>query len=210
MKLAVKPLPYTVDALEPHLSAEAISIHHAGHYKAYVDAFNRIAESEGIEDPNIENLIRGGPEGGAGARVFDLAAQIWNHEFFWDSMKQGGGGMPPNELLGRIESDIGPYETFREAFLQAAIGQFASGWIWLVSDRNALRITTTSNAMTPLAQSQIPILCCDLWEHAYYVDYRNRRRDFVETFLSSLANWDFAALNLWAITRQQAAPPVLI
>ena len=190
-------LPYGQDALEPYISAKTMSFHYGKHHQAYVDNLNKlIAGVPWAQERPLESVV----EDSAGimdrAAIFNNAAQAWNHAFFWKCMKPGGGGSPSGRLMDMIGKSFGGVDKFKAAFLAAAVSQFGSGWAWLVQDGDALKIVKTSNADTPIAHSQTPLLTCDVWEHAYYLDYQNRRADFVQAFLDHLANWDFAASQL--------------
>ncbi len=189
-------LPYSAKALEPYMSARTLSFHHGRHHRAYVDACNRLIAGTDLADAPLETIIRRTAGAADRIAIFNNAAQAWNHAFFWRSMRPKGGGKPQGRLLELIEKSFGSYEAFREAFLDAATSQFGSGWAWLVLDGDRLRVVKTSNADTPIIRGQTPLLVCDVWEHAYYLDYQNRRRDFVEAFLDHLANWEFAATQL--------------
>ena len=187
------PLPYAESALEPYISARTVSFHYGKHHRGYVDNLNKlIAEtpSEGRPLAEIISEAVGKPDKTA---VFNNAAQVWNHDFFWRSMKPGGGGEPVGALREAIEKSFGGFEEFKKAFIAAGAGQFGSGWVWLVKDGEQLTIVATSNADTPAAHGKSVLLTCDVWEHAYYIDYQNRRKDFVEAFLDHLVNWEFAA-----------------
>jgi Fe-Mn family superoxide dismutase len=190
MKFEMKPLPYAKDALAPHLSAESFSFHYDKHHQAYLTNLEKLISGTPEAEKSLEEIVKS-----SSGKVFNNAAQVWNHDFFWASMKPGGGGEPTGALADAIKRDFGSYADFRKQFVDAAVAQFGSGWAWLVKDGDALKIVTTSNADTPLARGQKPLLTCDVWEHAYYIDYRNLRAKFVETFLDHLVNWDFAAAN---------------
>jgi Fe-Mn family superoxide dismutase len=190
MKFEMKPLPYAKDALAPHLSAESFSFHYDKHHQAYLTNLEKLISGTPEAEKSLEEIVKS-----SSGKVFNNAAQVWNHDFFWASMKPGGGGEPTGALADAIKRDFGSYADFRKQFADAAVAQFGSGWAWLIKDGDALKIVTTSNADTPLARGQKPLLTCDVWEHAYYIDYRNLRAKFVETFLDHLVNWDFAAAN---------------
>jgi Fe-Mn family superoxide dismutase len=193
MAITLPPLPYDVAALEPHLSRENLELHHGKHHSAYVVNLNRLIE-EGKADgsKSLEEIIMAAPEG----PVFNNAAQVWNHTFYWRCMKPGGGGAPAGALADAINRDFGSFDRFKEEFSSAAGSQFGSGWAWLVVEGGKLRITKTSNADLPLKHGQKALLTCDVWEHAYYPTFRNLRPKYVEVFLSHLADWDFVAKNL--------------
>jgi Fe-Mn family superoxide dismutase len=189
-------LPYENTDLEPFMSAETFSYHHQKHHAAYVNNLNKLLHDSGnsLDNLDLEDIILSSHK--KEAQIFNNAAQVWNHTFFWHSMKKNGGGSPSAKLLQMIERDFESLENFYAEFKKAAISQFGSGWVWLVLDGENLKIEKTSNAETPVTTSQKPLICCDVWEHAYYIDYQNRRPDFVEIFLNKLVNWDFADENL--------------
>lgn len=189
------PLPYAENALEPFISARTMECHYGRHHKTYVDTLNKLVAVSELESLPLEEVIRvtAASKDKDGVAIFNNAAQAWNHAFFWNSMKPSGGGKPAGALLAALEKSFGGYDKFRQAFLDAAAGQFGSGWVWLVSDKDGLKVIRTSNADTPVAHNQKALLVCDVWEHAYYLDYQNRRKDYVEAFLDHLANWEFAA-----------------
>jgi Fe-Mn family superoxide dismutase len=196
MTYELPPLPYADTALEPIYSAKTISFHHGKHHKAYVDNLNKLVANTRIDGLPLESVIDIAAKNSEMTGVFNNAAQIWNHTFFWNSMKPGGGGKPSGELAKKIDEAFGSYEKFAEQFKAAAVGRFGSGWAWLVVDGGALKIVSTPNAETPITKGQTPLITVDVWEHAYYLDYQNRRPDFVQAFLDKLVNWDFAAANL--------------
>lgn len=196
MAFELPPLPYAQDALEPHISADTLGLHHGKHHNAYVTNLNRLTADTELSGKSLLEIVRETSGDASRAGVFNNAAQVWNHTFYWNSMKPSGGGVPSGELAARIDADFGSYEEFRKAFETAAITQFGSGWAWLVLNGGTLKVTKTSNADTPICHGQTPLLTIDVWEHAYYVDYQNRRPDYVAAFLEHLANWDFAATNL--------------
>jgi len=189
-------LPYAQNALEPYVSALTLSFHHGKHHQAYVDNLNKMVSGTVYATLPLEELIQRTDEMPEKAALFNNAAQVWNHSFFWCSMKPGGGGTPTSRLMGVIEKAFGSFESFKNAFMTAAVGQFGSGNVWLVQSDDTVRIVKTSNAETPIAYSQNALLTCDVWEHAYYLDYQNRRKDFVQNFLDHLANWEFADSKL--------------
>jgi Fe-Mn family superoxide dismutase len=186
------PLPYAQDALAPYVSAKTMSFHYGKHHQAYVDNLNKLIAGTAWAGQPLEKIIRGTAGAADTAAIFNNAAQVWNHTFFWQSMKAGGGGKPTGDLLKQIEKTFQSFDEFKKAFLTAALAQFGSGWVWLVQEGGTLKIIKTANADTPAAHGQTALLACDVWEHAYYLDYQNRRKDFVEAFLESLANWEFA------------------
>jgi len=191
MAFTLPELPYAKDALQPHMSKETLEYHHGKHHNAYVVKLNQLTENKPEADKSLEELIKTteGP-------IFNNAAQIWNHTFFWHCMKPDGGGEPTGKIGDLITKSFGSYENFKKEFTAAAIGQFGSGWAWLVKDGDdKVKITTTSNAGTPMKDGTMPILTCDVWEHAYYIDHRNDRAKFVGSFWN-LVNWDFANKNV--------------
>ena len=190
-------LPYAQDALEPHVSARTMGFHYAKHHQAYVDNLNKlVAGTQWAAGRPLERVVQESAAMADKAAVFNNAAQAWNHAFFWRSMKPGGGGLPAVRLMDLIRKSFAGFDEFKSAFLTAAVAQFGSGWVWLVQEGDALKIITTSNADTPMAHGQTALVTCDVWEHAYYLDYQNRRRDFVQAFLDHLANWEFAAAQM--------------
>jgi Fe-Mn family superoxide dismutase len=195
MAIKLPPLPYDVAALEPHLTKENLELHHGKHHNAYVVNLNKLIE-EGKADgsKSLEELILAAPEG----PVFNNAAQVWNHTFYWHCMKPGGGGRPSGALMDAINRDFGSFEKFQEEFASASVSQFGSGWGWLVVEGGKLKVTKTSNADLPLKHGQTALLTCDVWEHAYYPSFKNLRPKYVEVFLANLVDWDFVAKNLAA------------
>jgi superoxide dismutase, Fe-Mn family len=204
MPFQLPPLPYPKDALEPHISAKTMEIHHGKHHQAYVTTLNTLTKDTPMAIQSLESIILATATDQSKAALFNSSAQTWNHEFFWNCMRPGGGGSPSGDVAQRIDRSFGSLTKFREAFKEAAVTQFGSGWAWLILDGDALKITKTSNAVNPLSQGQTAVLTCDVWEHAYYLDYQNRRPDFVETFLEHLIDWSFVAKNI-AKARQSAA-----
>lgn len=198
MAFELPRLPWAEDGLEPYTSARTISFHYGKHHKAYVDNLNKAVAGTEMENQALEDIIKANTEGMPGAKgpVFNNAAQVWNHSFFWQCMKPGGGGQPDGAVAGLLAQSFGGYDKFVEQFKAAAVGRFGSGWAWLITDGGVLKITSTANADTPLAHGQLALLTVDVWEHAYYLDYQNRRPDFVQTFIDHLINWDFVNQNL--------------
>jgi Fe-Mn family superoxide dismutase len=192
MAFELPALPYAKDALAPHISAETLDFHHGKHHQAYVTNLNKMIEGKPEASKSLEDIIASseGP-------MFNNAAQIWNHTFYWHSMKPKGGGQPTGDLADAIKRDFGSFEKFSEEFANAATSQFGSGWAWLILNRDKkLAVTKTPNADLPSKHGQKALLTIDVWEHAYYIDFRNARPKYIDTFLKSLANWDFAAENL--------------
>jgi len=184
-------LPYSIDALAPHISQETLEYHHGKHHNTYVTKLNELTGGE-MTDADLESVILGAEPG----PLFNNSAQIWNHTFYFNCMKPAGGGEPTGAVADAINTAFGTYGEFAKQFTNAALTQFGSGWAWLASDGGTLKIVKTANADLPLKHSQQALLTCDVWEHAYYIDYRNARPKYVETFLSSLVNWDFVADKL--------------
>lgn len=196
MAFELPDLPYAKDALEPHVSANTLDFHHGKHHNTYVVNLNNLTEGSPLASASLEEIVRETAGDGAKAGIFNNAAQVWNHSFYWHCMAPGGGGAPTGELASEIDNAFGGYDAFAEEFKNAAVTQFGSGWAWLVAENGALKIVKTGNADTPVARGQKALLTVDVWEHAYYLDYQNRRPDYVQTFLDSLINWDFVARNL--------------
>jgi superoxide dismutase, Fe-Mn family len=196
MAFSLPALPWAEDALEPYTSARTISFHYGKHHKAYVDNLNKLVAGTDLENKSLEEVILAAKGDPAKAGMFNNAAQVWNHTFFWNCIKPGGGGAPQGAVAERLIAVFGGYDKFVEQFKAAAVGRFGSGWGWLVLENGALKIVSTPNAETPLAQGQKALLTVDVWEHAYYLDYQNRRPDFVQAFLDHLVNWEFVAANL--------------
>lgn len=195
MAFELPALPYAKDALAPHISANTFDFHHGKHHKAYVDNMNKMIDGTPHADKSLEEIIVAAwTDKNAG--LFNNSAQVWNHTFFWNSMTPNGGGAPTGDLADRINSAFGSLDGFKDAFKQAGITQFGSGWAWLVLDNGDLKVAKTPNAELPMTGGQIALLTCDVWEHAYYLDYQNRRPDFLQTYLDHLVNWEFAAANL--------------
>ena len=193
--ITLPELPYAKNALEPHISAETLEFHHDKHHAAYVNKLNELLPGSGLEDKTLPEIIKATAEDDSKQTMFNQAAQVWNHTFYWNCMTpENGGGAPTGDLQAKIDEDFGSYDKFREEFKNAATSQFGSGWAWLVADSEGgkLSIMKTANADTPLAHGKVAVLTCDVWEHAYYIDYRNRRPDYVDTFLDKLVNWDYA------------------
>ncbi len=173
-----------------------MDFHYGRHHQTYVTNLNNLVKGSPLEQQSLEDIVKATHKDSSKTGVFNNAAQVWNHTFFWHSMKPQGGGSPGGNLAAAITKDCGGLDKFKEQFKATAVGQFGSGWAWLVADKGQLKIVSTANAVTPLAEGQTALLTCDVWEHAYYLDYQNRRPDFVQTFLDHLVNWDFAAQNL--------------
>jgi len=191
MEHTLPPLPFAKNALVPHMSEETLEFHYGKHHQTYVTNLNNLIKGTEFENLSLEEIVKKASGG-----VFNNAAQVWNHTFFWNCMKPNGGGSPSGQVAQAIDRDCGGFDKFKEQFKAAAVGQFGSGWGWLVAEAGKLKIMATPNAVNPLAEGQTALLTCDVWEHAYYLDYQNRRPDFVQTFLDHLINWDFVAQNL--------------
>jgi len=198
MAYELPTLPYDYTALEPYISKSTLEFHHDKHHAAYVSKFNDAVKGNDLDDQPIEAVIKAIAGDSTKTGVFNNAAQAWNHTFYWNSMKPGGGGLPTGDLAKKIGSDFGGFEQFAEAFKTAGATQFGSGWAWLVLQNGVLKVTKTLNADNPLTSGQAPLLTMDVWEHAYYLDYQNKRPDYIGAFLGKLVNWDFAAQNLAA------------
>lgn len=195
MEHTLPALPYGKDALVPHISAETLEFHYGKHHQAYVTNLNNLIKGSEFENLDLEAIVKKAPAGG----IYNNSAQVWNHTFFWNSMKPNGGGEPTGALGEAIKAKWGSFEDFKKAFTASAVGNFGSGWTWLVKKADGtVDIVNMGAAGTPLTTGDTALLCIDVWEHAYYIDYRNRRPDFVATFLNSLANWDFASQNFAA------------
>lgn len=188
-------LPYEFMALEPYISANTLNFHYGKHHQGYVTNINNLIKDTEFEGKVLEDIISLSATDSSKVGVFNNAAQVWNHTFYWYCMRPQGGGEPKGKLREKIEKDFGGYEKFKEQFKQAGVGQFGSGWAWLILEDNKLKITKTSNADLPLIHKQKAILTIDVWEHAYYLDYQNRRPDYVSIFLDHLVNWEFAESN---------------
>ncbi|MEQ9367206.1 MAG: superoxide dismutase [Leptospirales bacterium] len=196
MAITLPELPYAQNALEPYITANTLSFHYGKHHNAYVTNLNKMLEGSPLANESLEKIITEVKGDASKAGVFNNAAQVWNHTFYWNSMKPGGGGKPTGALADRIDKDFGGYDKFAEEFKTAAATQFGSGWAWLVEDGGKLAIMKTANADLPLAHGKKALLTIDVWEHAYYLDFQNKRPDYIGTFLDKLVNWDFAAKNL--------------
>jgi Fe-Mn family superoxide dismutase len=193
--LTLPKLPYAEDALAPVISAKTVSFHYGKHHKAYVDKLNELIEGTAYAGMSLEDIVKKSAKDEKAKKIFNNAAQAWNHDFYWQSMAPKGGA-PAGKIKKALEESFGGLEEFQKAFKQAATDQFGSGWAWLVAKNGKLAIETTSNADTPMAHGGTPLLVADVWEHAYYLDYQNRRPDHVQAWLDKLANWSFAEQNL--------------
>jgi Fe-Mn family superoxide dismutase len=193
MKLELPELPFAKDALAPHMSADTLDFHHGKHHNAYVVKGNELLEGAGLEADSLEQLVMQAAKAGGG--LFNNVGQHYNHSFFWNSISPDGGGQPTGPVAEAINASFGSYENFKAEFVGSGVGQFGSGWVWLAAEGETLKIVKTANADTPLTEGLRPILVCDVWEHAYYLDFQNRRPDFLSSFLDSLVNWEFANQN---------------
>ncbi len=194
MAFELPNLPYNKDALESsNMSAETLEFHYGKHHQGYVNKLNNLVQGTELEGQSLEEIIKATAGDSSKAGIFNNAAQVWNHTFFWYSMKPNGGGNPLGEIASKINSDFGGLDQFKAQFKQAATSQFGSGWAWLVLENGTLKVDKTPNAENPMTQGKTPLLTLDVWEHAYYLDYQNRRGDYVDNFLNHLINWDFVA-----------------
>jgi superoxide dismutase, Fe-Mn family len=191
MEHTLPPLPFAKNALAPHMSEETLEFHYGKHHQTYVTNLNNLIKGTEFENLSLEEIVKKASGG-----IFNNAAQVWNHTFFWHCMAKGGGGEPQGDLKKAIDHDLGGGDKFAKEFKEAATTQFGSGWAWLVFDAGKLKVIKTPNAVNPVAGGQTALVTCDVWEHAYYLDYQNRRPDFVQAFLDHLINWEFVAKNL--------------
>ncbi len=190
MAFELPDLPYAYDALEPYISSRTMHLHHDKHHQAYVTNLNNLVEGTDLENRSLEDIVTATWQDPAREGIFNNAGQHWNHTLFWRIMKKGGGGTPGGELLKRIEDGFGSFESFKEKFKEAAVTVFGSGWGWLAVDGEELKVLKTPNGVNPLVHGMTPILGIDVWEHAYYLDYENRRPEYVAAFLNHLVNWE--------------------
>lgn len=198
MAYELPPLPFGYSDLEPHISAKTFEFHHDKHHAAYVTNYNNLVKDTPMDSMSLEEVIKATAGDASKVGIFNNAAQAWNHTFYWNCLKPNGGGAPTGDLANKINADFGSFDAFKEQFKQAGATQFGSGWAWLVLDNGALKVTKTLNADNPLTQGQKPLLTMDVWEHAYYIDYQNRRPDYIGTFMDKLINWDFVAQQMAA------------
>jgi superoxide dismutase, Fe-Mn family len=194
--ITLPELPYAKDALAPFISANTLEFHYGKHHKAYVDNLGKLITGTDLVDADLETVIKKVAGDPARAGIFNNAAQVWNHSFYWKCLKAGGGGKPTGAVSAKIDTVWGSYEKFADELKNAGLTQFGSGWAWLVIDGGQLKITKTANADTPIAHGIKPLLTLDVWEHAYYLDYQNRRPDYMGTVIAKLINWDFVNANL--------------
>lgn len=212
MPFTLPPLPFAKNALAPHISERTMGFHYDKHHAGYVKKLNNQIEGTDYANMALEDIIRKADASGDSG-IFNNAAQIWNHTFFWDSLSPNGGTEPDAPLSEAIKTSFGSFDDFKKAFVEAGKCQFGSGWVWLVSNAGKLSITTTENALTPVLDDSIPLLTCDVWEHAYYLDYQNRRGDFLQAFVDELANWTFAEQQFqlngqkdyWSLVEERSA-----
>ncbi|MDB2635908.1 superoxide dismutase [Alphaproteobacteria bacterium] len=196
MTFELPSLPYASDALAPYMSSETLDFHHGKHHQTYVTNLNNLVKDSDMQDASLEDIVIKSSKDASMAGIFNNAGQHWNHILFWQCMKPNGGGAMPSELENRISSDFGSVDQFKEAFVQAGTTQFGSGWAWLAIDNGKLVVTKSANASNPLVEGMKPILGCDVWEHSYYIDYRNKRPDYLKAFLDNMVNWEFVSSQL--------------
>jgi len=197
MAFELPDLPYSKDALtSDKMSSDTLSYHHDKHHAAYVSKLNAAIEGTDMANMSLEEIIKATYNDSSKSGVFNNAAQVWNHSFFWKCMKAGGGGQPTGALAEKINADFGSFDKFAEEFKSAAATQFGSGWAWLVLDNGTLKVMKTPNAVNPIVEGKTPLLTLDVWEHAYYLDFQNARPAFIDNFMNNLVNWDFVAENL--------------
>ncbi len=204
MTITQSTLPYEYNALEPHISAETLTYHYDRHHRAYVDKLNKLIDGTSYAGLPLEDIVTKARDGAA-IDILNNALQAWNHAFLWESMSPNGGSIPEGRIKELVEESFGSLDAFRRQFRDAALSHFGSGWVWLVLDGAKLRILTTVNADAPIGTHMVPLLTLDVWEHAYYIDYRNERARYVDTFLDKLINWKFAAQNLRELGTRKAA-----
>lgn len=198
MAYELPELPFGYTDLEPYISKSTLEFHHDKHHAAYVTNYNNLVKGTTYDNESLEDVIKAVAGDASKAGIFNNAAQAWNHSFYWNCIKKGGGGTPTGAIAAKIDADFGSFDKFVEAFKNAGATQFGSGWAWLVLDNGTLKVTKTPNAETPLTSGQVPLLTMDVWEHAYYLDYQNKRPAYMDTFVASLINWDFVAENFAA------------
>ncbi|HEX6978220.1 MAG TPA: superoxide dismutase [Alphaproteobacteria bacterium] len=196
MAFELPPLPYDYEALAPYISADTLRFHHDKHHKAYVDKLNELIAGTDFERASLEQIIRQAARQPQHQQIFNNASQVWNHTVQWNCMKPGGGGRPPRDIASRIAQAFGDFDGFKKKFKEAAVGRFGSGYAWLVMDADGLEVISTQNADPPFVDGKDVLLACDVWEHAYYLDYQNRRGDYVDAFLDHVVNWDYVQERL--------------
>ncbi|WGV24322.1 superoxide dismutase [Halotia branconii] len=196
MAFSQPPLPFDFNALEPYgMKGETFEYHYGKHHKSYVDNLNKLTDGTELADKPLEEVIKIAFKDSSKTGIFNNAAQVWNHTFFWNCLKPAGGGTPTGKLADQINKDFGSFDKFKEEFSNAAATQFGSGWAWLIDDGGKLQVIKTPNAENPIAHDKKALLTLDVWEHAYYLDHRNARPAFIKNFLDQLVNWEFAAEN---------------
>jgi len=195
MSITLPPLPYALEALEPYISRRTLAAHHGHHHASYVAKTCNLIQRTPLESASLEDIVRSSAEQ-QDKKLFNASAQAWNHEFYWRSMRPGGGGEARGAIAALIDQSFGSHRAFSQQFVTAASDQFGSGWAWLVLEDDRMRVIATSNAQTPLTTAQVPLLTIDVWEHAYYLDFQHRRLDYIAAFLAHLIDWDFANENL--------------
>ncbi|MDD5060276.1 MAG: superoxide dismutase [Candidatus Omnitrophica bacterium] len=191
MSIKLPELPYDKAALGPYISAKTLEFHYVKHHAGYVKKLNGLVKGTPLAEETLENIIKKTAKDASQSAIFNNAAQVWNHSFYWQGMKKGGGGIPSGAIVDKIKADFGGYDKFIEEFKKAGLGQFGSGWAWLVVKDGKLAVMKTSNADTPIAHGIKPLLTIDVWEHAYYLDYQNKRGDYIDAYVKNLINWDF-------------------
>jgi superoxide dismutase, Fe-Mn family len=196
MAIQLPDLPYAKEGLAPHISSNTLEFHHGKHHRAYVDNTNKLIAGTDLANESLETIVKKTVGDAAKSGLFNNAAQVWNHSFYWQCMKPNGGGKPTGKVADKINEVWGSFDKFAEELKNAGVTQFGSGWAWLVLDGGKLKVTKTANADTPIAHGVKPLLTVDVWEHAYYLDYQNRRPDYLATFIEKLINWDFVKANL--------------
>ena len=196
MSFELPSLPYANDALAPYMSAETLDFHHGKHHQTYVTNLNNLIKDTLLQNSSLEEIVVKSAKETSMAGIFNNAGQHWNHILFWQCMKPNGGGAIPSELEKKLNEDFGSVDKFKEAFIQAGTTQFGSGWAWLAVNNGKLVVTKSANASNPLVDGMKPILGCDVWEHSYYIDYRNKRPDYLKAFLDHLVNWEFVASQI--------------
>jgi Fe-Mn family superoxide dismutase len=196
MAIQLPDLPYAKDGLAPYISSNTLEFHHGKHHRAYVDNMNKLIAGTELANESLETIVKKTVGDAAKSGLFNNAAQVWNHSFYWQCMKPNGGGKPNGKVAEKINETWGSFDKFVEELKNAGVTQFGSGWAWLVVDGGKLKVIKTANADTPIAHGIKPLLTVDVWEHAYYLDYQNRRPDYLATFIEKLINWDFVKANL--------------
>ena len=196
MPILLPELPYVKDSLAPHISAKTLKFHYGKHHVAYVEKLNGLINNTELANDGLEVIVKKTAKDASRSAIFNNAAQAWNHAFYWQSMKKNGGGIPKGAIANKIKADLGSFNKFTEEFKNAALTQFGSGWAWLVVKDGKLTVSKTSNADTPIAHGLTPLLTVDVWEHAYYLDYQNRRADYLDAFIKYLINLDFVESNI--------------